>query len=164
MDKLDSMFYIKSLDNRLKELRGRCLGYDIPLRALLPEDCKALPTYRQAEHLARQLLFQLANYCPETECVEFERCWQWLYAMILFLFRKCDKDDHTVEGLLQLAELDYFKRTSMFQNFYGIEAAIWEDFTQPNPLMHLDIVLLTMLDERGLLETGRALHKRLKAV
>lgn len=164
MDKWDSTFYIKSLDRCLQGLRSRCLGYDVPLRALLPEDCKALPPYRRAEQLARQILFQLAGYCSETECGEVERCWQWLYAMILYLFRNCSEDDHTVEGLVKLTELDYFRRSSMFQNFCGIDPAVWEDLTQPEPLAHLDIALLTMLDERGLLESGKTLNGRLEAM
>ena len=164
MDKWDSMFYIKSLDQRLQELRGRCLGYDVPLCALLPEDCRALPARRQAEQLARQILFQLAGYCSETECGAVERCWQWLYAMLLYLLRGCSEDDHTVEGLVKLAELDYFRRVSLFQNFCGIEPAIREDLTQPEPLTHLEIALLTMLDERGLLENGKALRNCLEAV
>jgi len=162
MDKWNSFYYLKNVDTQLQALRGHCLGYNTPLNLLLPKEYRELPDNCRTQLLAQQLLFCLADQCPAVEREEFERSWQWLNAILLYLFQKCNKDDQTVGGLMKIVELDYFNRIAMFNDFDNIAPTIWEDFTRPEPLAHLDTVVLTQLDKNGLLESSKALYEQLK--
>ena len=162
MDKWDSFLYLKKADRLTQQLRSRCLGHDKLLVDILPESCRELPADRQAMHLARQILFQLAEQCPSAVREEFERSWQWLYAIVLYVLRFLNAEEQTFGSFLKIAGMDYFARHSFFKNVFGIDDAIREDMTQPEPMEQLEEAVLTLLDANGLLENGKALIKRME--
>lgn len=162
MSGLDNFYYLKRVDKLTQKLRARCLGYDLHLMELLPESCRTLPEDRKAMQLARQILFQLTEQCPAAEREELERSWQWLYSIALYLFREIREEDQNFGGLLKLAEVDYFARHTISRNMLGIEGAILEDLTQPEPLEQLEETVLTLLDRNGMLEEGKKLCKQIE--
>ena len=164
MNTWDSFIYLKKVDKQAQELRDHCLGYHVPLVLLLPENCRALSAQQIALQLAQQLLFGLAEYCPEADRDELEHLWQWLSSMLLYLFRKYSQENQTVGALIRLAKMDYFERHSMYRDIPEIGCAIRDDLVAPSPLSHLDITLLTMLEQNRLLETGKDLCRRLEAM
>lgn len=164
MNTWDSFIYLKKVDKQTQVLRDHCLGYHVPLALLLPENCRALSAQQIALQLAQQLLFGLVEYCPEADRNELEHIWQWLFSMLLYLFRKCNKESQTVGALIRLAGMDYFERHSMFRDIAETDCAIRDDLVAPSLLSHLDITLLTMLEQNHLLETGKDLCRRLEAM
>ena len=164
MNKWDSFVYLKKVDKQVQLLRERCLGYHVSLPALLPKNCAKLSAHQLATQLAQQLLFRLVEHYPDADRDELEHSWQWLHAMLLYLFEKCSAEDQTVGKLVKLAGMDYFARRSLYRNIVGIDRAVLDDLVAPTLLENLDTALLTLLDQHGKLEKEKEMYKQLEAL
>lgn len=133
--------YIKQVDLELQQLRMQKLGFDTPFFKIWPSE---LSTDDQREWLADRLAFMLAKSMPRAARVDLDRCWHWLYGMIVFLCTTCSANDHTFCGIIKLSALDPDIRLTLFpeRNEYD---SLRNDPSAPFPISLLELVLVQIL-------------------
>ena len=133
--------YIKQVDLELRQLRMQKLGFDTPFFRIWPSE---LSTSNQREWLADLLVFMLAKAMPRAARGNLNRCWHWLYGMIVFLCTTCSADDHTFCGIIKLSELNQDTRQILFPATDGYDS-LRNDSSAPFPISLLELIFVQTL-------------------
>ena len=160
MDLRSNEVYLKRVDSTIEQLRGRCLGQDVPLMAVLPSHLLTESEESRADHLTRQLLFALAAVSEEDG--EYQRSEIWLRGAILYLLWECNREDHTFRSLVQIVKLPQGVRALLFHRDGAPKnddyAALREDAEMPEPLEELELAILCLLETHGFKERMREIY------
>jgi len=155
MDRSDSFVYRAKVENLFKEMRKHCMGQNIPLTSILPEEPELSTNEEKATFLGKQILFQVADFHPNADEDDLELCWQWLYATILYLLNVCTEEDHTFGNLIRLIGMSQTTREHLLANYASICSDICDSPTTPYPLEDLDTAVLALLDAHGELDNAK---------
>lgn len=141
----DHEAYVREVDQRLAELRAKCLGQNTSICTMLPEGTEHWSNEEKAEHITKLLLFSLAKVEPGLSIIpELEESDLWLRMLILYLMETCDEDDRTFASLTKITRLDKGIREFMFEG--KAYAALRGD--PPFLLQSMDAAILYLLDAR----------------
>lgn len=106
--------YIQYVDETLDKLRSHWLGLDIPFERFLPNGGSGMEIDERTRWLADRMSFMLISNTPWVSLKEAEAVWCWLYGLIRYLYRECDKDDMSFYSVVKLIKLDVNVRRSLF--------------------------------------------------
>lgn len=158
--------YLGQVEKTINQLRAACLGQDIPLTAILPEQFKDKSPEEQTEQITDQLLFALTAVAKEagSSLNELPECRGWIRDATLYLMTVCCEEDRTCYQLAHVVSLPKGIRVLMFGPFK--QACCHHELTEGEPprlLKELDAAWLCLLEVKEQLESSKAVYTELKA-
>ena len=155
MDKQDALIYKSDVERTLEQLRVKCFGLDRMVTDILPEEKRGLTPEGQAAWIAGQILFQLVKLYPDHSADELGESGEWLYSTTLFLLTRISTTDRTFKDMIKVIRLDPLLRKELFAPIADQAEAIREGMFTPEPLEHLQLAVLCLLDSKKMLKSGK---------
>jgi len=136
--------YLDDVTKTLKEMRTQFLGHNENLSVLLPEHLKCAPSKEKAAYITHRLVFCLSLAADERDTEALQRCYKWLYSIILYLFEQCPSEDHIFGNIAVISDMRFEVRMVMFESdkyeILGTEAY------QPYLMKGYDLAVLYLLN------------------
>ena len=136
--------YFNDVNKTVSKMKAYFLGQNEKLCTVLPEHLKSVSNETKAAYLAQRLLFCLSTVVYEHRKEKLQRCFNWLYSIILFLFEKCPEEDHTFISITHISGLDIETRRVMFEDDKYRPLRIEE--SQPKMMWGYELAVLYLLN------------------
>ena len=136
--------YLDDVTKTLKEMRTQFLGHNEKLSVSLPENLKCASSKEKAAYIAHRLIFCLSLAENEVDTEEFQRCYKWIYSIILYLFEECPSEDHIFGNIAAISDMRFEIRMVMFES--GKYEMLGTEAYQPYLMKGYDLAVLYLLN------------------
>lgn len=154
---------LRVLENTLKQIRGICLGQNVPMFVVMPPHVRDMPVEYRVTQVVDQLMFSLTavSFCDPNE---LKRAESWLTGLVKFLLTSCNEDDQTFFNIAKLFRLPIGIRQCMFEEPFSVYSALRNEATPPVVFECFDEAVFYLLNSCGKAEQAKEAIFKLNAL